>query len=153
MLPVHITPFLYENGRKNIRFCPFILILLITNTKPKISFFVRSHCSGSVKLIVEYWSVFKNFRFLCVHIDSERLHKPPPLWISTCDSVFENLRVCDVFVQINVNNFTKTEVLLSVFVQKRCCVNGASNTWMALIFQGFKKVGVKFPCLFSTSIF
>ena len=28
-----------------------------------ISAFVRSHCSGSVKLIVEYWSVFKNLRF------------------------------------------------------------------------------------------
>ena len=63
MLPVHITPFPYENGGENIRFCPFTLILLITNTEPKKSVFVRSHCSGSVKSIVEYWSVFKNLRF------------------------------------------------------------------------------------------
>ena len=43
-----------QNGGKSIRFCPFTLILLITNTEPNISIFVRSHCSGSVKLIVEY---------------------------------------------------------------------------------------------------
>ena len=95
MLTVHTTSFLYKNEGKNIRFCPLTLILLITNTEPKISVFVRSHCFGSVKLIAEYWNVF------------------------------ENLRFCGVFVQINVNIFPKTEVFLSIFVQKRCSVNGA----------------------------
>ena len=54
-----------------------------------------------------------------------RFQKPPFLWISTFDSVFENLRFCGVFVGISVNTFTKTEVFLSVFVQKRSSVNGA----------------------------
>ena len=43
----------------------------------------------------------------------------------TFDSVFENLRFCGVFVRISVNTVTKTEVFLSVFVQKRSSVNGA----------------------------
>ena len=124
MLPVHITSFLYKNGGKKIRFCPFTLILLITNTEPKISDFVPSHCSGSVKPIVDYWSVFKNLRF-CAFTLIQSVSKPPFLWISTFDGVFENLRFCGVFVQINVNFFTKTEVFLSVFVQKRRSVNRA----------------------------
>ena len=107
-----LTPFRYKNGEKNTRFCPFTLILLITNTEPKISVFVRSHCSGSVKLIVEYWSVFQNLRFST---------------FTLIQSVFENLLFCGVFVQINVNTFTKTELFLSVFVQKRCSVNGAKG--------------------------
>ena len=68
---------------------------------------------------------FQKPPFLYVHIDTERFQKPPFLWISTFDSVFENLRFCGVFVQINVNTFTKTEIFLSDFVQKRCSVNGA----------------------------
>ena len=123
-LPVHTAPFLYKNGEKNLRFCAFTLICLITNTEPKISVFVRSHCSGFVKLIIGYWSVFKKPPFLCVHIDLERFQKPPFLWISTFDSVFENFRFCGVFVHISVNTFTKTEVFLSIFVQKRSNVNG-----------------------------
>ena len=63
--------------------------------------------------------------FLSVHIDQMRFQKPPFLWISTFDSVFVNLRFCDVFVRLSVNTFTKTEVFLSVFVQKRSSVNGA----------------------------
>ena len=47
----------------------------------------------------------------------ERFQRPPFLWISTFDSVFENIRFCGVFVQISVNTFTKTELFLSVFVQ------------------------------------
>ena len=70
---------------------------------------------------------FQKPPFLCVHIDQMRFQKPPFLWISTFDSVFENLRFCGVFVRISVNTFTKTEVLLSVFVQKRSSVNGASD--------------------------
>ena len=148
-LPVHITPFLCKNEGENIRFCAFTLICLITNTEPKISVFVRSHCSSFVKLIVGYYSVFKNlcfcaftlFRFceahcwilqrfqkrpfLCVHIDQMRLQKRPFLWLSTFDSIFENLRLCGVFVEISVNTFRKTEVFLSVFVQKRSSLNGA----------------------------
>ena len=38
-----------------------------SNTEPNISFFMRSHYSISVKLIVEYWSVFKNLRFVPSH--------------------------------------------------------------------------------------
>ena len=68
---------------------------------------------------------FQKPPFLCVHIDQMRFQKPPFLWISTFDSVFENLRFCGVFVRISVNTFTKTEVFLSVFVQKRSSVNGA----------------------------
>ena len=62
-LPVHTAPFLYKNGEKNLRFCAFTFICLITNTEPKISVFVRSHCSEFVKLLIGYWSVFKNLRF------------------------------------------------------------------------------------------
>ena len=36
-LPAYITQFLYKNEQKNIRFCAFTLICLITNTEPKIS--------------------------------------------------------------------------------------------------------------------
>ena len=54
-----------------------------------------------------------------------RFQKPPFLWISTFDCVSEDLRFCGVFVRINVNTFTKTDVFLSVFVQKRSSVNGA----------------------------
>ena len=53
-LPVHITPVFVQNGEKNICFFPFTLIFRITNTEPKISVFVRSHCSGFVKLIVAF---------------------------------------------------------------------------------------------------
>ena len=79
MPPVHITPFLYKNGGKNIRFCPFTLILLIKNTEPKIPFLCVSHCSSSVKPIVEHWSVFKNLRFCA---------------FTLIQSVFKNLRFC-----------------------------------------------------------
>ena len=68
---------------------------------------------------------FQKPPFLCVHIDQMRFQKPPFLWISTFDSVFENLPFCGVFVRISVNTFTKTEVFLSVFVQKRSSLNGA----------------------------
>ena len=113
--------------REKLHFCPCTLILLITNTEPEISVFVCSHCSGSVKLIVEYWSVFKNPCFCA---------------IALIQSVFKNLRICGfplltafsktfllcgLFVQISVNTFTKTEVFLSVFVQKQTSVNGASK--------------------------
>ena len=40
-------------------FCAFTLIFLVANTEPKIDIFVHSHCSGFVKLIVGYYSVFK----------------------------------------------------------------------------------------------
>ena len=83
---VPTAPFLYKNGEKNLRFCAFTLICPITK---------RSHYSVFVKLIVGYWSVFKNLRF------------------------------CGVFVRISVNTFIKTEVFLSVFVQKRSSVEGA----------------------------
>ena len=105
-LPVHTTPFLYKNGEKNLRFCAFTLLR-----------FCETYCC-----ILER---FQKPPFLCVHIDQMRFQKPPFLWISTFDSVFENLRFCGVFVRISVNTFTKTEVFLSVFVQKRSSVNGA----------------------------
>ena len=103
---VHTTPFLYKNGEKNLRFCAFTLLR-----------FCETHCC-----ILER---FQKPPFLCVHIDQMRFQKPPFLWISTFDCVFENLRLCGVFVRISVNTFTKTEVFLSVFVQKRSSVNGA----------------------------
>ena len=95
-----------KNAAKNIRFCAFTLLR-----------FCETHCC-----ILER---FQKPPFLCVHIDQMRFQKPPFLWISTFDSVFENLRFCGVFVRISVNTFTKTEVFLSVFVQKRSSVNGA----------------------------
>ena len=69
---------------------------------------------------------FQKPPFLCVHIGQMRFQKAPFLWISTFDGVFESLRFCGVFVQISVNASTKTEIFLSVFVQKRSSVNGAS---------------------------
>ena len=77
-----------KNAAKNIYFCAFTLICLITKTQRKTSVFVRSHCSVFVKPIVEYWSVFKNLRFCVFTL----------IW-----SVFENLRFCGVFVEISVN--------------------------------------------------
>ena len=103
---VHTTPFSYKNAAKNLRFCAFTLLR-----------FCEAHC-----WILER---FQKPPFLCVHIDKLRFQKPPFLWISTFDSVFENFRFCGVFVRISVNTFTKTEVFLSVFVQKRSSVNGA----------------------------
>ena len=103
---VHTTPFSYKNAAKYLRFCAFTLLR-----------FCEAHC-----WILER---FQKPPFLCVHIDQLRFQKPPFLWISTFDSVFENLRFCGVFVRISVNTFTKTEVFLSVFVQKRSSVNGA----------------------------
>ena len=105
-LSVHIDLPDNKYGAKDIRFCAFTLLRLC-----------EAHCS-----ILER---FQKPPFLCVHIDSQRFQKPPFLWISTFDSVFENLRFCGVFVRISVNTFTKTEVFLSVFVQKRSSVNGA----------------------------
>ena len=52
-IPVQVTSFLYENGRKIIRFYLITLIYLITDTEPNISVFVRSHCSGFVMTVVE----------------------------------------------------------------------------------------------------
>ena len=53
-LPIHIIPFLHKNIGKNIRFCTYTLILMISNMQPKISMLVRSHFSGFMKLTVEY---------------------------------------------------------------------------------------------------
>ena len=103
---VHTAPFLYKKGVKNIRFCAFTLLR-----------FSEAHC-----WILES---FQKPPFLCVHIDQMRFQKPPFLWISTFDSVFENLRFCGVFMRISVSTFTKTEVFLSVFVENRSSVNGA----------------------------
>ena len=81
---------------------------------------------------------FQKPPFLCVHIDQMRFQKPPFLWISTFDSVFENLRSCGVFVRISVNTFTKTNVFLSVFVQKRSSVNGA-HVYMPSVTLGLRR--------------
>ena len=51
-LPVHIAPFLYKNGVKNILLCSFTLIHFSENTNRKISVFVSSHYSELVKIIV-----------------------------------------------------------------------------------------------------
>ena len=69
-----------------------------------------------------YWILqrFQKPPFLCVHIDQMCLRKPPFLWISIFDCVFESLRFCGVFVQFSVNNFSETEVF-SPFL----CKNGA----------------------------
>ena len=141
--PVHTTPFLLvsvfvasklpftllrfhtKTERKTSRFCAFTLVCPITKTQRKTSVFVRSHYSVFVKLIVGYRSVFKNLRFCAFTLIKWVFKNLPFLWISTFDSVFENLRFCGVFVRISVNNFTKTEVFLSVFVQKRSSVNRA----------------------------
>ena len=74
-LPVHITPFLYKNEEKNIRFCAFTLLR-----------FCEAH-----------YCILERFQkppFLCVHIDQMRFKnlgffgyplliaclKPPFLW-------------------------------------------------------------------------
>ena len=98
-LPVHTALFLYRNGEKNLRFCACTLLR-----------FCEAHC-----WILE---LFQKPSFLCVHIDQMRFQKPPFLWISTFDGVFENLCFCGVFVRVSVNTFTKTEVFLSVFFTK-----------------------------------
>ena len=90
---VHTTPFSYKNGEKYLRFCAFTLICPITKTQRKTSVFVRSHYSVFVKLIVGYWSVFKNLRFCA---------------FTLINCVFKNLRFCGYPL---LTAFSKTSVL------------------------------------------
>ena len=83
------------NHPKGSYVCPFTLILLRTNTEPKKSVFVRSHCSGSVKSIVECWSVFKNLRFCA---------------FTLIQSDFKNLRFCGYPLSIA---FSKTSIFVA----------------------------------------
>ena len=141
--PVHTTPFLAVSVFVASKL-PLTLLRFRTKTKRKTSVFVRFHtdlpdnknaaknirfCASTLLRFCEaHCWILERFHkppFLCVHIDQKRFQKPPFLWISTFDSFFENLRFCGVFVRISVNTFTKTEVFLSVFVQKRSSVNGA----------------------------
>ena len=104
--------------------------------EPKISVFVRSLCAGSVKIIVEYWSVFKNLR-LCA--------------FTLIKSVFKNLRFCGYPLSIafsktsafvaflcadQCEHFHKNGRFLSVIVQKQCNVNGALTIVHAMFFLG-----------------
>ena len=78
------------------------LICLITNSEPNISVFVRSHCSGFVKRIVGYWSVFKNLRFCA-------------FTLIIC--VFENLRYCGYPLLIA---FMKTPIFVAFSCADQC---------------------------------
>ena len=92
---VHTTPFLYKNGEKSLRFCAFTLICPTTKTQRKTSVFVRSHYSIFVKLIVGYWSVFKNLRFCA---------------FTLIKCVFKNLRFCGYPL---LTAFSKTSVFVA----------------------------------------
>ena len=92
---VHTTPFSYKKGEKNLRFCAFTLICPITKTQRKTSVFVRSHYSVFVKLIVGYWSVFKNLRFRA---------------FTLIKCVFKNLRFCGCPL---LTAFSKTSVFVA----------------------------------------
>ena len=84
---------------------------------------IRFRCIDATR---SHYSVFAQKRrgkhpFLSVHIDPSD-NKYGAIDIRFCaftliQSVFENLRFCGAFVQINVNIITKTEVILSVFLQ------------------------------------
>ena len=76
-------------------FCPFTLILLITNTT--LRRFCEAHC----------WTL-------------ERFQKPPFLWISTFYSVFENLRFCGILCR-SMWTLSKKRRFFSPFLYK----NGA----------------------------
>ena len=92
---VHTTPFSYKNGEKNLCFCAFRLICPITKTQRKTSVFVRSHYSVFVKLIVGYWSAFKNLRFCA---------------FTLINCVFKNLRFCGYPL---LTAFSKTSVFVA----------------------------------------
>ncbi len=95
-VPIHIIPFSYKNGGIS----SFFSVHICTKTQRKILVSVRSH----------YFSAFlKTSVFVNIHF-GDRFQKPP---------------FFVVFVQIDVNTITKTEVFLSVFVQKRISVYGA----------------------------
>ena len=92
---VHTEPSLYKNGEKNLRFCAFTLISLITKTQRKTSVFVCSHYSVFVKLIIGYWSVFKNLRFCA---------------FTLIKCVFKDLRFCGYPL---LTAFSKTSVFVA----------------------------------------
>ena len=80
---------------------PFTLLRCCTKTEGKISVFVRSH-----------W--FRAFS----------KNKPPFLWISTFDSVFENLPFLWRFCADQCEHFNKNGGFSLRFCTKRCSVNG-----------------------------
>ena len=92
---VHTAPFSYKNREKYLRFCAFTLICPITKTQRKTSAFVRSHYPVFVKLIVGYWSVFKNLRFCA---------------FTLIKCVFKNLRFCGYPL---LTAFSKTSVFVA----------------------------------------
>ena len=67
------------------------------------------------------------------------------------DSVFENLRFCGLFLQISVNTFTKTEIFLSIFVQKRSSVNGALGMIDCLLEKAHSKYGFSICFFFAVT--
>ena len=103
-----------QKRRKKHLFCAFTLICLITNTEPKISVFVRSHCSGFVKFIVGYYSVFKNLRFCAFKL---------------IKCIFKNLRFCGYPLLIA---FSKTSVLWRFCADQ--CENFHKNGCFSLCF-------------------
>ena len=72
-LCVHVDLPDNKYGAKDFLFFAFTLL-----------WFCEAHC----------WKLqcFQKPPFLCVHIDQIRFRKPPFLWLSTFDSVFNNLR-------------------------------------------------------------
>ena len=60
--PVHTAP-VFHDGFLLDQSHPFTLLRFCTKPEGKTSVFVRSHCSGFVKLVVGYWSVCKKIRF------------------------------------------------------------------------------------------
>ena len=90
----HYSVFVQKRREKHPLLCIYI-DLPDNNTEPKISVFVRSHCSGFVKLIVGYSSVFKNLRFCA---------------FTLIKCFFKNLRFCGYPLLIT---FSKTSVFVA----------------------------------------
>ena len=117
LLSVHIDPHDNKYGAKDIRF-------------------VYSHCSGSAKLIVEYWSVFKNLRicvftliqsvfktsvFVDIHFQY-RFRKPPFLW-RFCADQFEHFHKNGGFSRRFCTKTVQCELSGTVLTCTFCCIH------------------------------
>ena len=109
-LPVHTTPFSDKDG--------YLFTLGLKNAPDYL--FLKTRLAGLVVV-----SVFKFLRFWCSHYRYAFLFNL--LHFHSAPSVFcQRIHIALCLGRINVNAKPKTELNISVFMQKRVSVNGAS---------------------------
>ena len=135
-----------------MRFRVFTLICLITNTEPKISVFVLSHCSGFAKLIVGYYaycSVLKNLRFCALTLNAFSKY---PLLIPF--SNFENLRFLLLFCADQCEDFHKNGGLSLRFCTKtEHCERGLKSSPLTIPVRYFPALALAYNAVIPISGF